>query len=39
MYVCKECGHLFEEPRKMVERHGLDSPPYEEFNVCPSCSE
>lgn len=38
MYVCVE-GHIFEEPRKYIEQHGLDTPPYEEFSVCPCCGE
>lgn len=37
MLVCAECGHLFEEPRRVVDRHGLDTPPYEVTYVCPSC--
>lgn len=37
MYICNECGKTFEEPKKVVERHGLDTPPYEEYSVCPHC--
>lgn len=37
MYVCLDCGELFEYPMKIVEKHGLDSPPYEEFYGCPEC--
>ena len=36
-FICLECGTLFDEPRKFVERHGLDSPPYEEYGGCPAC--
>ena len=37
MYVCKECGELFEHPNEWCETHGFDYPPYEEFSECPSC--
>ena len=37
MYICLDCGCIFENPRKYVETHGLDSPPYEEWSGCPSC--
>lgn len=37
MYLCIECGALFDEPRRTIETHGLDSPPYEVWNVCPEC--
>ena len=38
MYYCLECENLFEDPKKYVETHGLDTPPYEEWWGCPSCS-
>lgn len=37
MFVCLDCQHLFERPRHYVETHGLDTPPYEEFDGCPEC--
>lgn len=37
MFICLECGTIFEEPKKYTETHGLDSPPYEEFYGCPEC--
>ena len=37
MYICLDCGCIFENPRKYVETHGLDLPPYEEWNGCPWC--
>ena len=37
MYICLDCGALFSDTRKYIERHGLDSPPYEEIIGCPSC--
>lgn len=39
MLICVECGALFEQARTIIERHGLDSPPYEEFLDCPHCAE
>lgn len=38
MYVCKDCGALFDTPIKYTETHGLDTPPYEEWHGCPECS-
>ena len=38
MWVCVECGELFEEPEHYVEKHNLDSPPYEEWDGCPECA-
>lgn len=38
MFKCHECGSTFEEPKHYTERHGLDSPPYEEYNACPLCA-
>ena len=35
--LCVGCGSLFETARRVVERHGLDSPPYEEYLACPCC--
>ncbi len=39
MYKCLDCGHLFEEGEqaRVRETHGLDTPPYEEYSVCPRC--
>ena len=39
MYKCESCGHLFEEGEQTVweERHGLDTPPYEQWSGCPIC--
>jgi hypothetical protein len=36
-YECHNCGRRFEEPDFVVERHGLDTPPYEKVAVCPYC--
>lgn len=37
MFICLECGTIFEEPKIFTETHGLDSPPYEKFYGCPRC--
>lgn len=37
MFVCGDCGAVFDAPLRTVERHGLDTPPYEALEVCPSC--
>ncbi len=37
MLICVECEAVFETPKRVVERHGLDTPPYEEFDACPHC--
>ena len=39
MYRCENCGHLFEDGEQAVweERHGLDTPPYEQWSGCPIC--
>ena len=37
MFICLDCGEIFEEPYRYIETHGLDSPPYEEWSGCPSC--
>lgn len=39
MYRCESCGHLFEEGEQAVweERHGFDTPPYEQWDGCPVC--
>lgn len=28
---------MFQEPKHYIETHGLDTPPYEHFTVCPHC--
>ena len=28
---------MFQEPKHYIETHGLDTPPYERFTVCPHC--
>jgi len=36
-YVCVECGCQFDQPKRCVEKHGLDTPPYEIYDCCPEC--
>lgn len=36
-YTCLDCGKTFDEPKRWIEHHGLDSPPYESFCGCPYC--
>ena len=31
-YTCLDCGKTFDDPKRWEERHGLDSPPYEDFS-------
>lgn len=37
MFICLDCGEIFEEPKIFTETHGLDSPPYEKLYGCPEC--
>ena len=37
MFICLKCNRLFEEPKRYVETHGLDTPPYEEYYGCRYC--
>lgn len=37
MYRCLDCGNKFETPKRYVERHGFDTPPFEEYHGCPKC--
>lgn len=38
-YKCRDCGSVFDlnEAKEIIERHGLDTPPYEHISVCPNC--
>lgn len=36
-YICLDCDRTFDEPRRYVETHGLNTPPYEVFYICPYC--
>lgn len=37
MLICGDCGIVFERPERVIEQHGLDTPPYEEYDACPAC--
>jgi hypothetical protein len=37
MFVCIECGRLFEKPIYWEETHGLNSSPFEKWSGCPKC--
>ena len=39
MFVCMDCGHLFETPYRWEERHGFDYGPFEQWSGCPRCKE
>ena len=36
-FLCDKCGAIFTEPFEYKETHGLDTPPFEMFFVCPVC--
>lgn len=38
MYLCLECGHVFDEAKCYIETHNMDTPPYEMRRGCPNCS-
>ena len=37
MYYCPECGCEFKIAKKIFEKHGFTSPPFEGIAVCPDC--
>lgn len=37
MYICRSCESVFDDPRLVVEKHGLHCAPYETFSCCPMC--
>ena len=37
MFVCIECGNVFQEPMCWEEKYGLDCGPYEKWSGCPNC--
>ena len=38
MFICCECQGEFESPNKIIEKHSLDTGPYEVGFVCPYCN-
>ena len=37
MYYCNNYENKFEKPKRTFETHGLSSPPFEVFYLCPFC--
>ena len=37
MFICLDCGEIFEKPKIFTETHGLGSHPYEELYGCALC--
>lgn len=37
MYICLECEDIFSTPKLFTDKHGLDTPPYENNWGCPYC--
>ena len=37
MWICLDCYELFEDPVHWEERHGLETPPFEQINGSPCC--
>lgn len=37
MFICLDCLNVFVLPKHYVENHGLESPPFENWNGCPKC--
>ena len=37
MWICLDCNELFQDPTHYVETHGMETPPYYEWNGCPYC--
>lgn len=37
MYICRNCGEIFEEPHVYYETHGFTDGLYERQSCCPCC--
>lgn len=37
IFLCYDCNLTFDEPKIWTNKHGLDTPPYEEYAGCPFC--
>ena len=37
-YICRNCGHTFDDPKQIREPDGLETPPYRYSDVCPNCN-
>ena len=38
LYYCLNCNSTFTSPKKVLDKHGLDTPPYEKIKTCPFCN-
>lgn len=38
MFLCQDCGAVFDAPIRWQETHGLDCGLYEQLSGCPFCS-
>lgn len=38
IFVCLNCQHLFENPKKIIETHGFTDGVYENQYCCPRCN-
>lgn len=39
MYFCSGCGKIFGLPKSVFDGHGFQLPLYEEYELCPFCSD
>lgn len=37
MYICRDCGRVFDNPAFFFENHGFDYGPAEKWDCCPFC--
>ena len=37
MFICLDCGSVFDEPEYFYDHHGMETPPYEVYKGCPGC--
>ena len=37
MFICLDCGSVFDEPEYFYDFHGMETPPYEIYKGCPGC--
>ena len=37
MWICLDCQETFTNPKHCIDRCGLDTPPYYEYDACPYC--
>lgn len=40
MYICEECGHIFEDPERYEDHHPYgDTYAVERWSLCPKCGQ